>query len=146
MIDPNDEARLRKISASGLKVLDMAPPTDIPTVLEAWMRVVNMEAKPVASISQQSAGALDDVDHQWLLQASGNSLFDADDSFLISIAGPGSLKFGWTRVQWSSAAKLASQLQDEGGPEFLGMSLDGHCICATTTEEYDYWIVVHHFG
>ncbi|GAA3048586.1 hypothetical protein GCM10020000_31140 [Streptomyces olivoverticillatus] len=67
-----------------------------------------METAPAATISQKSPHAFAEVDHQWLTQASNNSLFTDDGSFLISIAGRGSREIGWTSVKWSDSADLAS--------------------------------------
>ncbi|MEC4014879.1 hypothetical protein [Streptomyces sp. H27-D2] len=146
MVDLDGEDRWRRISASGLKVLDTPPPEDVPTVLQVWKHVSNIETEPTATVGQEHPEALAEVDRQWLLQASRNSLFAEDGSFLVSMAGQGSLELGWICVEWSKGAELASHLQDEGSPEFLGMSIDGDHVCAVTTEEYEYWIVKHRFG
>jgi hypothetical protein len=111
MIDQNLKTRLRNISASGLKVTEMMPPAGIPTASEAWKHVVSVERVPVASVSQRHADALTEVDRQWFLQALSNSLFDTNSSFLISVAGPGSLELGWTPVRRTDREDIASQLQ-----------------------------------
>ncbi|GAU66573.1 hypothetical protein SSP35_03_02210 [Streptomyces sp. NBRC 110611] len=135
--------RLQLISSSGLVVVDAQPPPSIPTVMQAWQKVVNVQTEPTVAVSQDLPDALKEVDRQWLSQGVKNSLFNKEGEFLISVAGPGSVDFGWTRVRWSKNASPSSMpSQDENSPEFLGMSLDGRNICAVTTEEYDYWIVV----
>ncbi|MFD8077146.1 hypothetical protein ACFV3E_31355 [Streptomyces sp. NPDC059718] len=104
-----------------------------------------METTPVATV-RHDAAALPEVDRLWFLHASQNNLFDPDGLFLISAAGPDSRALGWTHVQWQEGAQLASSLQDEQSPEFLALSTHGRCMCAVTTEEYDYWVVVHRYS
>lgn len=120
--------------------------TSAPTLQPAQSAcVASVETEPVVAVRQDHPDALSEVNRQWSLYASENGLFADDGTFLISVAGRGSSKFGWARVKWSEGCALAERLQDEGSPEYVGMSLDGRCICAVTTEECDYWIVVHRF-
>ena len=140
------ERRVRRFSGSGLKVLDTSPSPGVPSVLDAARRVASIETTPVATVRHDAAGALSEVDRLWFLHASQNNLLDPDGSFLISAAGPGSRALGWTHVQWQEGVQLASNLQDEQSPEFLALSTDGRCVCAVTTEEYDYWIAVHRYS
>ncbi|GAA2412908.1 hypothetical protein GCM10010420_47950 [Streptomyces glaucosporus] len=138
--------RLRKISSSGLVVRDTPPPSGVPAASEAWRKVANIETEPVIKVSQSLPDAMSEVDRQWLAQAKKESLFAEDGSFLISVAGPGASEEGWVCVQWPGSASMASTLfQAERSPEFVAMSMDGRVLCAVTTEEYDFWIVVHEF-
>lgn len=141
-----EDEKLLKISSSGLVLGDVPPPVGVPKTSEAWRRVVNIAAEPVVKVSQSHPDAMGEVDRQWLAQAKKESLFAEDGSFLISVAGPGAFDSGWVCVKWSENVRLASVLvQDEGSPEFVAMSSDGRFLCAATTEEYDFWIVVHTF-
>ncbi|WP_344632908.1 hypothetical protein [Streptomyces glaucosporus] len=106
---------------------------------------MNIETKPVVRVDRSLPDAMDEVDRQWLARAERESLFAEDGSFLVSVAGPGALD-GWVSVRWPGSARMASALfHDEGSPEFVAMSADGRVLCAVTTEEYDFWIVVHVF-
>ncbi|MGX8907912.1 hypothetical protein ACR820_22280 [Streptomyces netropsis] len=143
MFEARKKNWLQKLSGTGLTVIESPIPTSTPTVLQAWQSAVNIEARPVAKISQSVPDALSEVDRQWLTHASNASIFAHDQSFLISVAGPGSLEFGWAQVRWSTEVKLASRLAlDDGTVEFLAMSIDGRRTCAVTTEEYDFWILI----
>ncbi|MGA6154952.1 hypothetical protein ACPEIC_16580 [Stenotrophomonas sp. NPDC087984] len=141
----NRDAFINRITGSGLEVVDAPSPPEVPTPLDAWKLMASMETEPVATISQNDPESFAKTDRKWFQQASENSLFESDGTFLISVAGPGSLEFGWTRVRWSKQTELSSRLQDDGSPEFVGMSVDGRCICGVTTEEYDYWVVFYQF-
>ncbi|WP_344026366.1 hypothetical protein [Streptomyces luteireticuli] len=109
------------------------------------MAVASMETHPVATVSQEDPNAMEEVDRQWRFHASTVSLMGADGEFLMSVAGRGSREVGWLPVKWSKDSKLAATLRCDGDPEFVAMSMDGRFLCAVTTEEYDYWIVVHRF-
>ncbi|MGW1197295.1 hypothetical protein ACWD4B_15880 [Streptomyces sp. NPDC002536] len=139
------EHHLRMISASGLTILDTPAPGGVPSTAEAWSEVVNFETVPSATVSQGSADALSEVDEKWLTLAMNNALVATDGTFLINTAGPGTREVGWTVVKWAENARLASNLQYGGDPEFVAMSMDGRNMCAVTTEEYDYWIVSQRF-
>ncbi|GHG66137.1 hypothetical protein [Streptomyces griseocarneus] len=145
MTDTGREYQLRLISASGLTALKTHHAEGVLTVEQAWMLVASMETVPAATVRNAIPDALSEVDRQWLTHASNGPLFAADGTFLISIAGKGSWGAGWTLVKWSSDSELASNLQDGGDPEFVALSVDGRFLCAATTEEYDHWIVTHHF-
>lgn len=135
-----------QVSSSGLVVLGIPPPSGVPGTSEAWRKVVNIETEPAVRVGHSLPDALSEVDRQWLAHAERESLFPEDGSFLISVAGPGAFEAGWTCVRWPGNTSLASTLvHDEGSPEFVAMSMDGRLLCGVTTEEYDYWIVVHTF-
>ncbi|MBT2410786.1 hypothetical protein J7I94_09465 [Streptomyces sp. ISL-12] len=139
------ETRMRMLSKTGLRIIDTPSPPDVPSALEAIQRVASMEVAPAVVISQNSPDAITALDRAWYKQARENSIFDSADTFLLFTAGPGGERLGWTTVQWTQTARLSPHLQDQDSPEFIAMSVDGCRLCAATTEEYDYWIVTHHF-
>lgn len=139
------ETRMRMLSKTGLHIIDSPPPPDVPSALEAIQRVASMEVVPAAVIGQNSPDSIAAVDRAWYKLARENSIFNSAGTFLIFTAGPGGDKLGWTTVQWTPTARLSPHLQDQNSPEFIAMSIDGRRLCAATTEEYDYWIVTHHF-
>lgn len=142
MSKPDKESWLERLSDAGLTVVKTPPPTDIAAPLKAWRGAVNIDAEPVAKVRQSAPDALIEVDRQWFTHALNASIFAPDQSFLISVAGPGSLEFGWAHVKWTNDTTLAPRLvQDDGSVEFLAMSIDGRRTCAVTTEEYDFWIL-----
>ncbi|MCC3768380.1 hypothetical protein [Streptomyces sp. UNOC14_S4] len=140
------EAWLQKIVGSGLTLIDVPAPRDIPTVLDAWSVVAHIWAEPVEKIGQADPDALVEVDRQWFRHALRMSVFADDGSFLITVAGPGISEFGWARVRWVDGVELASSLTNHGSPEFIAMSIDGRRMCGVTTEEYDYWVMAHEFS
>ncbi|MFF4533964.1 hypothetical protein ACFY1P_32430 [Streptomyces sp. NPDC001407] len=125
---------------------DVPAPRDVPTVLDAWRIMANVSAEPVKRVRQAAPDALAEVDYQWLRYARRTALFADDHSLLITVAGPGSAEYGWFPVRWVEGAELASNLVDHGSPELIAMSMDGRRICGVTTEEYDYWVMVHEFS
>lgn len=146
MPKPNEQEISRRISTTGLTMLDRQQPADLPTTEQAWRKVNNIQAKPVAEVPIDSPDSLSQVDHSWLRESAKGPLFSKSGEFYISIGGPGSVDFGWTAVQWSHDVKMAERLiRDDGHLEFVGMSTDGSYICAVSTEEDDYWVIEHRF-
>ncbi|MGK5640285.1 hypothetical protein ACSNOK_18510 [Streptomyces sp. URMC 126] len=118
----------------------------MPAPWEVWAAVVSVTAEPKAKVAHGATDALREVDRQWYRCASAASVFTAKGAFLVHVAGTGSLDVGWTPVRWSEGAGPTAHLQYDGDPEFVALSEDGRHACAVTTEEYDYWVVDHHFA
>ncbi|MFJ6249374.1 MULTISPECIES: hypothetical protein [unclassified Streptomyces] len=145
MTDSAKEEWLSRIASTGLTISSDPAPSDVPPVREAMLSVSNWEVEPTSTVPLDHANALQEVDQNWHAHAARNGLFGNDGSFLLSVSGAGSRKFGWAMVKWSPGAELAPRLaRAEEGLDFVAMSVDGRVVCAVTEEEYEYWIVVQH--
>ncbi|WP_223731095.1 hypothetical protein [Streptomyces purpurogeneiscleroticus] len=139
-----EQSILDRISATGLTILKRPIPTDITTTEQAWQKVNNIETEPATEVPIKSPDALSRLDQSWLAECANGPLFTKNGEFYISIGGPGSLKVGWTAVQWSQNIRMSNALiRDDGHLEFVAMSIDGNYICAVSTEDEDYWIIEH---
>jgi hypothetical protein len=130
----------------GLQVLEKAT-RSAPPVLSAIYAVNSIEVMPVATVPISSPGAVGDLDAQWHFHASNVSIYDENGEFLILPPVSRGNEIGWVRVKETVGSNLPSRVAEvTGSPEFLAVSVDGRHLCATSVEEYDYWVVLHAFS
>ncbi|MFI0925914.1 hypothetical protein ACH4TP_18535 [Streptomyces sp. NPDC021012] len=137
----------RKLEASGLRVLDLDRASHLPDVPRAHRAFAGYEVKPTVSVSRDLPDAAAELDRQWNSLTTSAHLTDPAGEFCMLAPGPGSHDIGWIRVKDPIGTNLPSRiLAATGDPEFLTVSVDGQTMCAVSDEEYDHWIVMHHFS
>lgn len=136
----------RKLEASGLRVLDFDRSPRLPDVRRAHLAFAGYEVKPTTTVSRAHPDASSELDRQWNSLTTSARLTDEEGEFCMLAPGPGSHEIGWIRVKDPIGTNLPSRiLAATGDPEFLTVSVDGQTLCAVSDEEYDHWIVMHHF-
>ncbi len=111
------------------------------------MQAVNGgEVKPKYAVPYRSGEVPGDLDTLWHAEADAVSLYTDTGEFLLVLPGPGSSRGGWLCVRDTVGERLPSRIATiTNQPEFIAMSLDGRQVCATSREEYEYWIITHRF-
>ncbi|MFF0475120.1 hypothetical protein [Streptomyces sp. NPDC004284] len=137
----------RKLEASGLRVLDFDKASHLPDVPRAHLAFAGYEVKPTVSVSHARPDAAAELDRQWDSLSTSAQLVDEEGEFCMLAPGPDTHEIGWLRVKDLVGANLPSRiLAGTGHTEFLTVSVDGRTMCAVSDEEYDQWIVAHHFA
>lgn len=129
------------LQRAGLEVLGTTP--GVLSTEEAWKRVVNGNVTPTSTVDYEADGYLADVAGEWRRLAAEHGIVDADETFLISLPGPGSWGSPWTIVRRTSTTSLTEGLADEHGElEFVTAARDGSAVLGVTTEEDGIWLIV----
>lgn len=130
----------------GLQVAQDHASNALP-INSAFCAVNGVDVEPVASIPFSSPDAMSELSRLWHSQSSRLPLCDEDGEFLIMPPGAGGSKVGWVQVKDQAGADLPSRIAGvTGSPEFVAISLDGRRLCAASTEDDEYWVVVHKFA
>ncbi|WP_369145224.1 hypothetical protein [Streptomyces sp. R44] len=136
----------RKLEASGLQVLDFDRSPLLPEARRAHFAFAGYEVKPTTTVSHARPDAATELDRRWNALAMSAHLVDEDGEFCMLVPGNGCFERGWVRIKDPVGVDLPSRiLAGAGHPEFLAVSVDGRTMCAVSDEEYDKWIIVHHF-
>jgi hypothetical protein len=141
---PSEERR-QSLTSIGLALCSDTP-EDVPSPLQAMQAVNGGEVEPKYTVPYRSDDALGELDRLWHAEAKSVSLYENAGKFLLILPGPGSSRAGWLCVQDTVGERLPSRIMAiTNSAEFIAMSLDGKKLCATSREEYDYWVISHKF-
>ncbi|MFD0072832.1 hypothetical protein ACFVIY_10375 [Streptomyces sp. NPDC127166] len=136
----------RKLEASGLRVQDFDRSPRLPDVRRAHLAFAGYEVKPTTTVGHAHPDAAAELDRRWNSLTTSARLVDEDGEFCMLVPGRGCFERGWVRIKDPVGADLPSRLlAGAGHEEFLAVSVDGRTMCAVSDEEYDKWIIVHHF-
>jgi hypothetical protein len=131
------------LERAGLHVVRDAAELDVPDPMEAWAQVVGGRVVPATTIAAASVSSLEDVNRAWAELARAAQVIGESGEFFIAVAGVGSATLPWAHVRTDGEARMAQVLGlVPGEPEFVAMATTGTTICAVTTEEDEYWIIV----
>lgn len=122
---------------AGLEVVARFTGAEGPSVLEAFHRVVHIDAEPVHRIRKDAPGAAREVDASWKSRARDGGVLASDGSFLAA----GSMQYGWVHVRLTDATDISVLDDPDGGLLFIARSFSGHRVCAASTDEGEYWIL-----
>ncbi|MEV7978364.1 hypothetical protein [Streptomyces sp. NPDC086519] len=126
-----------RFTSAGLEVVARYTGVDVPSVDEAFHRVVHIDATPVQRMQKRGPDAAHRVDDAWKTCAREGGVVADDGAFL---AADG-MRYGWVHVRLTPATDI-SALADQGGELlFIARSLSGHRVCAASTEGSEYWIL-----
>ncbi|MEU7628635.1 hypothetical protein AB0C34_01430 [Nocardia sp. NPDC049220] len=141
---PSEELR-QSLTSIGLAICSDNP-EGVPSPSQAMQAVNGGEVEPKYTVPYRSDDALGELDRLWHAEANAVSLYANAGKFLLILPGPGSSRAGWLCVQDTVGERLPSRIMAiRNSPEVIAMSLDGRQLCATSREEYDYWVISHKF-
>ncbi|WP_329414695.1 hypothetical protein OG563_18265 [Nocardia vinacea] len=141
---PSEELR-QSLTSIGLAICSDST-EGVPSPSQAMQAVNGGEVEPKYTVPYRSDDALGELDRLWHAEANAVSLYANAGKFLLILPGPGSSHAGWLCVQDTVGERLPSRIiAITNSPEFIAMSLDGKQLCATSREEYDYWVISHKF-
>lgn len=141
---PSEELR-QSLTSIGLAIYSDST-EGVPSPTQAMQAANGGEVEPKCTVPYRSDDALGELDRLWHLEANAVSLYANAGKFLLILPGPGSSRAGWLSVQDTVGERLPSRIMAiTNSAEFIAMSLDGKKLCATSREEYDYWVISHEF-
>ncbi|WP_433757992.1 hypothetical protein [Nocardia sp. CA-135398] len=141
---PSEELR-QSLTSIGLAMCSDST-EGVPSPSQAMQAVNGGEVEPKYTVPYRSDEALGELDRLWHAEAKAVSLYDNAGKFLLVLPGPGGSRAGWLCVQDAVGERLPSRIMAiTNSPEFIAISLDGKQLCATSREEYDYWVISHKF-
>lgn len=136
----------RDIVACGLEIVSREIPRQVPTVLDAIRVVASVNTRPTATVTDSDPDAVGVLDELWRSNSSSTALRSDPDGFLFALPGAGASEKGWAHVRDPHGDRLPSRVHEVmGAPEFIAMAAGGEFLCAVSTEDDDYWLVVHEF-
>ncbi|MEV0486293.1 hypothetical protein AB0I69_37585 [Streptomyces sp. NPDC050508] len=136
-----DASIVSRLQNAGLEVISSFAGTEGPSAEQAFQRVVHIDAKPAQRITISAANSALQVNSSWRSQALSAGVISDDGSFLVAVG----LKHPWVQVRLTETTDISAL--DGAADEllFVARSITGHRVCAATTEEGEYWILVLDF-
>ncbi|QGZ49789.1 hypothetical protein GPZ77_16690 [Streptomyces sp. QHH-9511] len=132
-----------RLASCGLTVLPESEHPALPDVRQSIYAVTGMEVEPTIRIDRSAPEADLELGRQWQDQARQANLYTDDGEFFVLPPGSGGLEIGWVRVRNRAGNDLLSRVKRTIGQfELITASADGRNLCAVTSEEYEYWIIV----
>ncbi|MGW8761927.1 hypothetical protein ACWGN5_05415 [Streptomyces sp. NPDC055815] len=131
----------QRLEACGLRILGPDTSPDLPDVRKAHQAYAGYEAVPTVTVPYARPDATEELDRQWNALTASVGLMTPNWEFCIPVP-----RTGWVRVQDPVGLDLPSRmLTGADQHDFLAVSADGRTMCAVSAEEYDTWIILHHF-
>lgn len=131
----------RRVRDAGLEMLGYAGNVQIPGPHRAWSIVSRGDVIPAATLAPTST--TNERHAQWLRGAQAEDIISGNGEFLLSVGGLAALP--WAHVRLSQPACLGD-FPEPGEPSFIAADLTGRRLCAVTTEEHAFWIILAHVG
>jgi hypothetical protein len=126
---------------AGLEVLGTAAGPLPP--IAAWKKVISGAAVPTVVVPDERPDQVAVVESEWRRLATEHAVLDPDDTFLLSLPGPGALAAPWMVVRLTPAGLRTEHLPERPGePEFVTAARDRPVVLGVTTEEYGIWLIV----
>ncbi|MFH8625754.1 hypothetical protein ACH4A8_28360 [Streptomyces vietnamensis] len=131
----------QRLEGCGLQVLGPDTSPALPDVRKAHQAFAGYEVVPAVAVSDARPDAVEELDRQWDSLTASARLMTQNGEFCMPMP-----KTGWVRVKDPVGVNLPSRMMTGAGKtDFLAVSVDGRVLCAVSQEEYDKWIIVHHF-
>ncbi|MGW3305575.1 hypothetical protein ACWDG9_03180 [Streptomyces sp. NPDC001073] len=136
-----DASIVSRLQNAGLEVITPFVGTEGPSAEQAFQRVVHVDAKPTERITISAANANLQVNSSWRSQALRAGVISDDGSFLVAVG----IKHPWVQVRLTETTDISATGGADDELLFVARSVTGHRVCAATTEEDEYWILVLDF-
>ncbi|MER7930361.1 hypothetical protein ABTY96_45885 [Streptomyces sp. NPDC096057] len=136
-----DASIVSRLQSAGLEVISPFAGTEGPSTEQAFQRVVHIDAKPVERITVSTPDAALQVNSSWRSHALSAGVISDDGSFLVAVG----LRRPWVQVRLTETTDISALEGADDELLFVTRSITGHSVCAATTEEGEYWILVLDF-